>query len=84
MTNLNSMKGFFSARGQGIRSGGGGGPQSNNASHEITGKGTSQMQGSRGNQLVNSQNGQIQGMFSPRRNIMSGSNNNGQSFIGMR
>ena len=85
------MKGFFSARGQGIRSGGANeqydksAAQQTSASHDLTGKGAATVHHPhRGNQMVNSQNGQIQGMFSPRRNIMSGSNNNGPSFVGMR
>jgi len=55
---MNSMKGFFSARGQGIRSGGGSGPQTTAASHDLGGKGSSGgLQAARGNQLVSSQNG---------------------------
>ena len=83
------MKGFFSARGQGIRSNNGqfekgSQPQGHaTTSHELGGKGSS-LHPSRGNQLVNSQNAQIQGMFSPRRNIMSGTNSNAASFVGMR
>ena len=78
------MKGFFSARGQGIRSGGtnndqfdkNGTVQQTSASHDLSGKGgggaASMHHPQRSGQMVTSSNGEIQGMFSPRRNIMSG------------
>ena len=58
------MKGFFSARGQGMRSNGavnaqfgdkpGANAQQATASHDLTGKGSSAMHSQRGNQLANS------------------------------
>ena len=67
------MKGFFSARGQGIRTTNPGQFEKSPTTQTAASQDLGSKHPTRGNQLVNSQqNGQIQGMFSPRRNIMSG------------
>ena len=73
VVNLNSMKGFFSARGQGMRSG-----EKSQQNGEIQKPGNQMHSNRSASGQMNMNNPGQGGMFSPRRQIMSGTQNGAQ------